>query len=137
MTDNEKRLLAALERLSEEQQRQLVDYAEFLVGRSGGDPLAEVAGSAAAGGEVTEAGAETAPREPQPVEPDPDEGPVKAIKRLRQTYPMLDAKHLLDETTTIMSKRYLQDKPEGEVIEELEAVFERHYRRYLDQFEEG
>lgn len=137
MTENEKRLLAALERLSEDHQRQLVDYAEFLVGRSGGDPLADVGGgTASAAGEVVEA-AEAAPREPQPVEPDPDEGPVKAIKRLRQTYPMLDAKHLLDETTTIMSKRYLQDKPEGEVIEELEAVFERHYRRYLDQFEEG
>ena len=131
MTENEKRVLAALERLSEDHQRQLVDYAEFLVGRSGGDPLADMGG-----GDAVEA-ADAGPREPQPVEPDPDEGPVKAIKRLRQTYPMLDAKDLLDETTTLMSKRYLQDKPEGEVIEELEAVFERHYQRYLEQFEEG
>ncbi|HKJ71453.1 MAG TPA: Crp/Fnr family transcriptional regulator [Gammaproteobacteria bacterium] len=128
MTDNEKRILAALERLSEEQQRQLVDYAEFLVGRTGGDPLAG-AGEAVAGEPA-------APREPQPVEPAPDEGPVKAIKRLRQTYPMLDATKLLDETTTIMSKRYLQDKPEDQVIEELEEVFEQHYRRYLAAFED-
>ena len=69
------------------------------------------------------------------VAPEADEGPVKAIKRLRATYPMLDAKDLLDETTTIMSKRYLQGKPEGEVIEELEETFERHYHRYLDRFE--
>jgi hypothetical protein len=127
MTEYEKRLLAALERLSEDHQRQLVDYAEFLVGRAGGDPLADVA--------VDEA-AETVPSEPVPVEPDADEGPVKAIKRLRATYPMLDATKLLDETTNIMSKRYLQDKPEGQVIEELEEVFERHYRRYRDAFDE-
>ena len=128
MTEYEKRILAALERLSEDQQRQLVDYAEFLVGRTGGDPLAEASPAAAA--------VPAQPEEPQPVEPAPDEGPVKAIKRLRATYPMLDATKLLDETTSIMSKRYIQDKPEGEVIEELEEVFERHYRRYLDQFEE-
>lgn len=126
MTENEKRILAALERLSEDKQQQLVDYAEFLVGRSGGDPLAEAGAPAEP----------EPPKEPQPVEPDPDEGPVKAIKRLRATYPMLDATKLLDETTNIMSKRYLQDKPEGEVIEELEEVFEQHYRRYLGSFDE-
>lgn len=130
MTEYEKRVLAALERLPEDQQRQLVDYAEFLVGRSGGDPLAGVGQSAAA-----EPAEPAEPQAPEPVEPEPDEGPVKAIKRLRATYPMLEAKDLLDETTTIMSKRYLQGKPEGEVIEELEETFERHYRRYLDRFE--
>ena len=134
MTEYEKRVLAALERLSEEQQRQLVDYAEFLVGRAGGDPLAEVSGGDAGGADRPDE--ETAPRDPVPVEAEADEGPVKAIKRLRRTYPMLEAKDLLDETTTIMSKRYLQDKPEDQVIEELEEVFERHYRRYLDHFEE-
>ena len=130
MNEYEKRILAALERLPQDQQRQLVDYAEFLVGRSGGDPLAS-----AAGGTGLEPAQPTEPQEPEPVEPEPDEGPVKAIKRLRATYPMLDAKDLLDETTTIMSKRYLQAKPEGEVIQELEETFERHYRRYRDQFE--
>lgn len=128
MTENEKRILAALERLDEQQQQQLVDYAEFLAARAGGDPPAPAAAATAA--------EPAAPEEPQPEEPAPDEGPVKAIKRLRRTYPMLDAKNLLDETTTIMSKRYLQDKPEGQVIEELEEVFERHYRRYLERFEE-
>ncbi|MEF8792756.1 hypothetical protein [Thiohalorhabdus sp.] len=129
MTEFEKRILAALERLPEDQQRQLVDYAEFLVGRSSGDPLGGSGQPAAQPAEPA------GPQAPEPVEPEPDEGPVKAIKRLRATYPMLDAKDLLDETTTIMSKRYLQGKPEGEVIEELEETFERHYRRYLDRFE--
>ena len=128
MTEYEKRILAALERLSEDQQRQLVDYAEFLVGRTGGDPLAEA-------GEPAQPPEPAQPEAPKAVEPAADEGPVKAIKRLRATYPMLDATKLLDETTSIMSKRYIQDKPEGEVIDELEAVFERHYRHYLDQFE--
>jgi len=125
MTENEKRILAAFERLSEDQQRQVVDYAEFLGNRAGGE--AEGTSPAASPAE---------PESPQPVEKDPEEGPVQAIKRLRATYPMLDPSKLLDETTTIMSRRYLQDKPEGEVIEEIEETFERHYRHYLDKFEE-
>jgi len=124
MTENEKRILAAFERLSEDQQRQVVDYAEFLGSRAGDAAEAPSPASAAE------------PESPQPVEKDPDEGPVQAIKRLRATYPMLDPSKLLDETTTIMSRRYLQDKPEGEVIEEIEETFERHYRHYLDKFEE-
>ncbi|MFA9459853.1 Crp/Fnr family transcriptional regulator [Thiohalorhabdus methylotrophus] len=126
MTENEKRLLAALEQLPEEQQEQLVDYAEFLVARSGG----ATAGSGEAAPSLPEA-----PEPPQDVEKDPEEGPVQAIKRLRHTYPMLERSKLLDETTSVMAKRYLQDKPEGEVIEELEALFERHYRWYVQQFE--
>ena len=35
MTEYEKRLLEALEKLPEDQQQQLVDYAEFLVARAG------------------------------------------------------------------------------------------------------
>ncbi|KPV41109.1 hypothetical protein AN478_04165 [Thiohalorhabdus denitrificans] len=126
MTENEKRILEALERLPAEQQKQLVDYAEFLVGRAGGEPGAGEADAAAPG----------EPESPRSVEKDPEEGPVQAIKRLRHTYPMLERSKLLDETTSIMAKRYLQDKPESEVIEELEEVFERHYRGYLRQFEE-
>ncbi|MFP4559897.1 MAG: hypothetical protein ACLFRB_05020 [Thiohalorhabdus sp.] len=132
MTENEKRLLQALERLPAEQQRQLVEYAEFLVGRTGvGEGGTEEPGAGVAG-----AAAPEEPESPRPVEKDPEEGPVQAIKRLRQTYPMLERSKLLDETTSIMAKRYLQDKPESEVIEELEETFERHYRRYLRQFEE-
>lgn len=124
MTEYEKRILAALERLPEDQQRQLVDYAEFLVGRTG----AEGSGEPPAAAE---------PQPPQPVEKPEDEGPVQAIKRLRETYPMLDPRHLLDETTQVMTKRYFHGKPEDEVIQEIEEVFEHHYRRYLEQFEEG
>ena len=125
MTENEKRILAAFEGLSEEQQAQVVDYAEFLAARGGGGAPAPAAPAVPA-----------EPEEPQPVEKDPEEGPVQAIKRLRASYHMLDPTKLLDETTTIMSRRYLQDKPEGEVIEEIEEVFERHYRHYLNQFED-
>ncbi|HKL76864.1 MAG TPA: Crp/Fnr family transcriptional regulator [Gammaproteobacteria bacterium] len=122
MTENEKRILAAFERLSEEQQRQVVDYAEFLGSRGEGAAAPAASGPAE-------------PQAPQPVEKDPEEGPVQAIKRLRATYPMLDPSKLLDETTTLMSRRYLQDKPEQEVIEEIEETFERHYRHYLSEFE--
>ncbi|HKJ87554.1 MAG TPA: Crp/Fnr family transcriptional regulator [Gammaproteobacteria bacterium] len=127
MTENEKRILAALEQLSEEQQEQVVEYAEFLGQRAG----------ARAGTGETAAPAVPTPESPQPVEKDPEEGPVQAIKRLRRTYPMLDRSKLLDETTNVMTKRYLRNKPEDEVIEEIEEIFEQHYQRYLEQFQAG
>ncbi len=119
MTEYEKRILAALERLPEDLQGQLVDYAEFLVGR---------AGSESSPGQAE-------PESPQPVEKAEDEGPIQAIKRLRATYPMLDRRYLLDETSQVMTKRYLRGKAEEEVIQEIEEVFERHYQRYLERFE--
>lgn len=129
MTETEKRLLAALERLPEAAQQSVAQYAEFLVQQNGGEvgdggPLA------------AEPAPPAEPEAPQPVAPDPDEGPVKAIKRLRATYPMLERRKLLDETSQLISKRYLQDKPEGEVIAELEELFQRHYEHYCRQFED-
>lgn len=131
MTETEKRLLAALEQLPEAAQQSVAQYAEFLVQQNGGEPAAWTGEAPSA------APAQPAePEPPQPVEPDPDEGPVKAIKRLRATYPMLERRKLLDETSQLISKRYLQDKPEGEVIAELEEVFQRHYEHYCRQFDD-
>jgi hypothetical protein len=127
MTETEKRVLAALEQLPEGTQQSVAQYAEFLVQQGGGEVAAWGAGAPVATSE---------PESPQPVEPDADEGPIKAIKRLRATYPMLERRKLLDETSQLISKRYLQDKPEGEVIAELEEVFERHYEHYCRQFDD-
>ena len=116
MQDATQRIQAALGRLPEEQQAQLADFAEFLVERHGGELAA------------------SEPEEPVFQDPGPEETPVQAIKRLRATYPMLEARHLLDETSQIMSKRYLQNRPVDEVIAELEATFARHYSLYLARF---
>ncbi|MDA8093069.1 MAG: Crp/Fnr family transcriptional regulator [Betaproteobacteria bacterium] len=114
---DEKRLLKYFRGLPSAQRETLLAFAEFLAGRH------EVAAPELVGSPVALA---------RPVE----ESVVKAIKRLRATYPMVDASKLLHETSHYMSQHVMQGKPAKEVIDELEVVFARHYER-LTQPEEA
>ncbi len=58
---------------------------------------------------------------------------VGAIRRLAESYPMLDRGALLHETSALVSAHVLQGRPAGSVIDELEALFHDHYRRYRVQ----
>ncbi len=75
----------------------------------------------------------------KPLQPDliprPDkESVVKAIKRLRAAYHMLDQNSLFNETSQLMTSHLLHGKPAAQVIDELEAMFVHHYQRYLEDF---
>lgn len=108
------RLLALFRALDEAGRRSLLDFAEFLSQR---------AGDAAEDG-ATEAGAVPPPRDiPRPAE----ESVVRAIRRLAETYPMLDRGAMLNETSALMAQHVMQGRPAAEVIDELEALFRRHY----------
>lgn len=73
------------------------------------------------------------PLQPDPI-PRPDkESVVKAIRRLRATYPMLDQNRLFNETSQHMTSHLLHGKPAAQVIDELEAMFAQHYQRYLEE----
>ncbi|WP_295403586.1 hypothetical protein [uncultured Thiocystis sp.] len=73
---------------------------------------------------------ETPPREPRSL-PRPDtESVVGAIKRLSHTYDMLERGALLNETSALMSAHVLQGRAAVVVIDELEALFARHYQDY-------
>lgn len=102
----EKRLVEILEMLPGEQAQALLDYAEFLLARYGANKDL-----------------------PPPVEiPRPeDETVVRAIKRLRATYPMLNPSKLLNETSVLVSQHVMQGRNAVEVIDELEVLFRRHY----------
>lgn len=114
--DDEARLLAVFRALDARDRHALQTYAEFLALRSD-------AGSVAAE-RINEAVAAA----PQP-EARPDaESVVMAIKRLTRTYPMIDRRKLMGPTSLLMSQHALQGRDATEVIEELELVFERHYR---------
>jgi len=113
----EKRLAEIVNRLPAAQAAALLEFAEFLLIRHGGTG-AEAAPSAAA--EIP------APLDiPRPAE----ESVVKAVKRLRATYPMLDARKLLNETSAIMTQHVMQGRDKVEVIEELEILFRSHYEK--------
>lgn len=116
LTPSEKRALQLFRALSDEQQQTVNAFMEFLSTRGTLSPSQKPA---------------------QPVEvPRPEqESVVKAIKRLRATYPMLDQNKLFHETSEHMTGHLMHGKPAAEVIDELEAMFTRHYQRYCDELE--
>ncbi len=75
------------------------------------------------------------PMEPQPLPRPPQETVVAAIKRLSQQYAMLDRSLILHETSGLMASHVLQGRPAEAVIDELEALFARHYAQYREQYD--
>lgn len=113
MSQEQDRLLEIFAGLGAEGQAMLLSYAEFLAGRAAGKPPAGPA----------------AVPEPRPIAPAEDETVVAAIRRLSESYYMLDKSKVLHETSALMSEHMLQGRDRVEVIEELELVFRRHYER--------
>jgi hypothetical protein len=108
MTAEERRLLRAFRALPDTQRHGLMDYAEFLVERV--SPLEQAM-----------------PLAPLEIPRPEKESVVKAIKRLRQTYPMIDRAKILHETSALMTQHLVHGKAAAEVIDELEGLFRRHY----------
>ena len=115
MTSAEKELLNNYRQLNPAQQQTAREFLAFLSAR----PQEFIAKDA-----------------PQPVEiPRPEEeGVVKAIKRLRATYPMLEPNKLLHDTSNQMSRHMIHSVPAVEVIDELERVFRQHYEAHIEKF---
>lgn len=69
----------------------------------------------------------------QPLETSrPDkENVVNAIKRLRASYFMLNTDDLLNESSALMAQFMIQGRAADDVIDELEQVFDSHYKKYL------
>ena len=108
MTADERRLLRAWRALTEARRQSLLDYAEFLVGR---DMPEE----------------EATPREPLDIPRPTHENVIKAIKRLRETYPMVEQGKVLNEVSALMTQHLVHGRAADEIIDELEGVFRRHY----------
>lgn len=107
MKRDEKDLLKHFRALPPEQQETVIAFAEFLSGRVAETP--RIIG------------------EPQPIPRPAEEKVVQAIKRLRLTYPMLDHGKMLHELSDHMSRHLMMGKPAAETIDEIEALFRRHY----------
>lgn len=115
--DTDRRLAEILARLPPAQTAMLLEFAEFLLQRH------------AAG--APETPPLRAAEIPSPLDiPRPaEETVVKAVKRLRATYPMLDARQLLAQTSELMTQHIVQGREAAEVIEELEMLFRSHYEK--------
>jgi hypothetical protein len=108
---NAKRLLTIFQCLSEQDQKTLLDLAEFLQSR------------------VTEE-VQKIPK-PESVPRPNEESVVKAIRRLSASYYMLDKSIMLNETSTLMAQHVMQGRPAPEVIDELERLFEDQYQKLI------
>jgi hypothetical protein len=103
------KLLRLFQSLDAGQRRTLMAFAEFLSHR----------------------GVPAVPNAPPPV-PEPraaNETVVKAIQRLTRTYPMLDRRKLLLETSRCVEQHVIHGRDSNEVITELELIFAQHYEK--------
>jgi len=115
MTPRERALLRAYRGLSEARQASVLDYIEFLASRE-----AEPASS-------------PVPQSPQSIPRPDEESVIRAVKRLTQTYPMVDRNALLHETSALVSQHVMHKRPAQEVIDQLESLFQRHYNTFLEK----
>ncbi|MFO7592621.1 MAG: Crp/Fnr family transcriptional regulator [Pseudomonadota bacterium] len=108
----EKRLTDIYERLAEAERKTLLDFAEFLLSRNeSSEPISL---------EIKEI--------PRPAE----ESVVAAMKRLRETYHMLDHSKMLHEASALMAQHMIQGRSAAEVIDELEELFRRDFDKFLE-----
>lgn len=107
MTTDERRqaLLAAFEQLDLRQQEILLEFAATLAVRE----------------DVPVPAAKRL--EPRPAE----ESVVAAIRRLTRVYPGAERRRLMGPVSMLMAQHALQGRAAAEVIDELEALFERQY----------
>ena len=118
---DETRLLDLFNALAASDRQSLLDFAEFLQSRTR-EPNAPV---------------QAAPEKPavQPLPRPSQETVVAALKRLSASYPMLDKSKLLNETSGLVTQHIIQGREPNDVIDELEAIFVHHYRRWRGEDE--
>lgn len=106
-------LLRLFDSLNSTDQQSLLAFAQFLAQRDG---LV-----------ATEL---RVPQEPLEIPRPAGESVVHAIRRLSETYPMLNKDELLHEASNLMSSHVLHGNPAEAVIDKLEALFADAFERY-------
>ena len=115
MSSKTKSLIEIFELLDAERQTSLLDFAEYLHSK---------------GGLVVK-------QRVEPVEiPRPDsETVVGAIKRLKETYPMIDSMKVFSSASELMTEHMVKGRPSIDVIDEMEQIFEDSYSKMLKDIE--
>jgi hypothetical protein len=79
----------------------------------------------------TEPEAAGPPPEPKPIPRPRKESVVGAIKRLSDTYYMLDRSALLTETSSLMTSHVMRGREASNVIDDLETMFARQFEEFI------
>ena len=116
MSRNTKSLIEIFESLDMERQASLFDFAEFL--QSKGDLVVkEMPGPVL----ITRPDVETV---------------VGAIKRLKETYPMIESMKVFSSASELMTDHMVKGRDAVEVIDEMEKIFEDFYSKMLEKFKD-
>jgi hypothetical protein len=111
----EQQLIKLFAKLGAANQASLLAFAEFLATR-GGVP-------------ATVTATPVVVPEPETIERPAKESIVAGLKRLAKTYPMLDKSKMLSATSDLVATNIMQGTDPGQVIDELEAIFAKHYQQ--------
>jgi hypothetical protein len=117
LSAEQRRLIQLYAGLAEADRQSLLAFAEFLAQRGTGAAADEAPASS--------------PQDPLAIPRPQEESVVGAIKRLSKSYFMLDRSTLLNETSSLMTAHVIHGRPAAQVIDDLEALFERRYRDHL------
>jgi|JFJP01.1.fsa_nt_gi hypothetical protein len=113
MANAVKQLQTIYRELPPEEQEMLLAFAQFLRVRT------------------SQKSSTSQPSQPLSIPRPENESVIAAIKRLSQSYPMLDKSRLLNETSAIVTG-IVQDRNVVELVDELEHIFARHYQTYME-----
>ncbi|MGA7180596.1 MAG: hypothetical protein WBX11_13560 [Thiobacillaceae bacterium] len=112
MNPGARRLLDHFRRLSEARQVMLLEFAEYLANKEDASPKENVSAV------------------PLDIPRPQSESVIKAVRRLRETYPMLDQNKIFSDVSAQMTKHVMHGIPAVEIIDELEVIFLRHYETH-------
>ncbi len=110
-----KQLESVMVQLSPPHRQSVLDYAGYLLAQYPPEP------------------GERLTLKPQIIERPAEESVIAAIKRLKQSYHMLDTDALLNQASALMGQHLLQGREAHLVINELESLFETSYQEYRRQ----
>ena len=110
-----KELIKLFESLDEERRASLLDYAGFLLSRSGPVKKKII--------------------EPLDIPRPEEETVVGAIKRLKETYPMIESMAVFSSASSLMTAHMINGRDVIEVIDEMEELFEKSHMELLKDSE--
>ena len=103
----DRQLRAALDVLTDEEAASVLDFAQYLRDRRPALP--------------------ESPLEMVDIPRPQDESVIAAIRRLTQTYPMLDRDTVFNEASGLMARHVMQGETSEDTIDQLEALFQSRY----------
>ncbi len=109
----QRRLIKCFNTLNDADQQTLLTFAEFLMQRDGSSASRDAS-------ELPE---------PKKLPRPEQESVVAAIRRLSDTFFMLNKDTVLHESSSLMTAHIMRGEPAGQVIDKLEVLFEAEYKR--------